>query len=397
MEVLNRYLDKLVRPEVRVFHRSRSPFKVCAVISLVTYVLLTMTLGTYLGLSPWVLAAIVPTAILALLGRMMLIDTLPIYHFQMTVIVVAAVLVWLLGEPVLPYLDITVLGLGMCVFFGRMGCFMVGCCYGRPYHWGVCYRGEHVAAGFPPYFVGVRLLPTQAAESLWALLVVGVGVGLVVSGQVPGTALAWYASMYAVARFGNEFLRGEPHRPFFQGFSEAQWTSMLVVVGVAGTGWAGALPFHPWQVGAATGLVLSMLAVALRRRFRSTAKHRLLHPRHIKEVAEAVELISTPTNEKRVIGQWTVMPRRDAAPTSISIGCTSLGIRISAGEIRSAAGNIYHYTLSSQDGGMTEETAKVLAGLILQLKQAGSSEFVKGNRDVFHLLIRHGLEKELVC
>jgi hypothetical protein len=45
---------------------------------------------------------------------------------------------------------------------------------------------------------------------------------------------------------------------------------------------------------------------------------------------------------------------------------------------------------------MTEETARILAGLILQLRQAiGAGEFVKGNRNVFHLLIRPVAGKEL--
>ena len=62
------------------------------------------------------------------------------YRHEIAVMVVAALLLWLLRQPLLPYLDVTILGIGMFLTCGRMGCFMVGCCHGRPHDWGVCYR-----------------------------------------------------------------------------------------------------------------------------------------------------------------------------------------------------------------------------------------------------------------
>lgn len=81
---------------------------------------------------------------------------------EIVIMVVAALFLWLTHQPILFYLDITILGIGTFLFCGRIGCLMVGCCHGRPYHWGVCYRPEHAAVGFPPYYVGVRLFPIQA-------------------------------------------------------------------------------------------------------------------------------------------------------------------------------------------------------------------------------------------
>jgi len=47
---------------------------------------------------------------------------------------------------------------------------------------------------------------------------------------------------------------------------------------------------------------------------------------------------------------------------------------------------------------LTEETARILAGIIIRLKRAqGSSEFLKGKQDVFHLLIHPAGQKEAVC
>ena len=39
--------------------------------------------------------------------------------------------------PVLPYLDLTCLGLGIFLVCGRQGCLMVGCCHGKPCGWGI--------------------------------------------------------------------------------------------------------------------------------------------------------------------------------------------------------------------------------------------------------------------
>jgi hypothetical protein len=143
-----------------------------------------MSLVTYLGLSPLVLVWLVLTAVLTFLALAMVTkiitgeENLIYYHHEIAVMVVAACLLNLLYQPVLPYLDITILGLGTFLAFGRVGCLMVGCCHGRPHGRGVCYRAEHAAAGFTPYLVGVRLFPIQAVESVWVFSIVVVGVCL---------------------------------------------------------------------------------------------------------------------------------------------------------------------------------------------------------------------------
>jgi hypothetical protein len=304
-------------------------------------------------------------------------------------------LIWFLRRPVLPYLDVMILGVGSFLVCGRVGCFLVGCCHGRPHSWGVCYRKEHADAGFTPYFVGVRLFPVQAVESLWVLCVVTTGVTVVLNGRPAGAALAWYVVAYDLGRFCFEFLRGDPDRSYLWGFSQPQWISLLLMLGVVWAEAAGVLPFHSWHVAATAGLALAMTVVGLARRFNKTARHLLLHPRHVKEVAAAIALISCPAAETNASRRWTVLPRKNSSP--IHIGCTSLGVQISGGKVSDTSGDTYHYTLSCRSGGMTEETARILAGLILQLRPApGAGEFVKGNRDVFHLLIHPAAGRESV-
>jgi hypothetical protein len=382
-KAFNSYLDRLIRTEIQMFHRFWPAFQVCGLTGLMLAILLTMTLVTYRGLSPWIMAGITLAAVGASLALAMATkivtgeEKLIYYHHEIAVMVAVALLLWLVQQPLLPYLDITILGVGTFLVCGRLGCLMVGCCHGRPHRWGVCYRNEHAAAGFTPYFVGVRLFPIQAVESVWVLGTVLVGSVFVLNNYPPGEALAWYVIAYDIGRFGFEFLRGDPARPYHWGFSEAQWTSLFLIWLVVGAELMGGLTFHPWHAGAAAGMILIMITVVFNRRLRRTATHRLLHPRHVREVAEAIELVSDLASERTMLN-WAM----------IDIGRTSLGIQISAGRISGAAGAIDHYALSAQNGSLTEEAAKSLANLIIQLKHpANTTELLTGSRGVFHLLI----------
>lgn len=392
LEVLNRYLDKLVHPEVRILGRAWHTFKICGYTGLALSILLVLILTAHLGLSPGPTAGIILVAVLTFLGLAMVAkiitaeESLTYYHHQIAVLAVASVLLWLLRQPILPYLDLTILGVGMFLACGRVGCLMVGCCHGRPYRWGVCYREEHAATDFTPYYVGVRLLPIQAVESLWVFCIVLAGSALAISGHPPGEALAWYVVAYGAGRFCFEFARGDPERPYFGDFSEAQWTSLLLMCVVVWAELSGVLTLRLWHAGATAGLALTMIAVALKRRFQRTPSHQLLHPRHVREVAR---LMSRPVAASKSIS------RSDSRPKGIRKGCTSLGVNISTSMIKNEAGWVYLYGLSSQSGTMTEQSAKTLARLILQLGQfSGPSELITGDHGVFHLLIHPSTGRE---
>jgi len=202
---------------------------------------------------------------------------------------------------------------------------------------------------------------------------------------------------YGLVRFCLEFMRGDPQRPYYAGFSQGQWISLLLMCFVSTAEWIGLLPLYRWHSGVTAGLVVLMGGVVIKRRFRKLPVHRLLNPRHIKEVAEHLQL-SLPSENEPISGHWSILPSPTPATAGIRIGCTSLGIRISAGRLRTAMGVMHHYAISSEGTRMTEETARVLARLIFQLKRAADSgEFVKGECDVFHLLIRPENTKEFAC
>lgn len=371
-----------------MLHESLSVFLACGCAGLALAVALAMTLTTHLHLSPWVMAALVLSALatflaLALITKVIVgVETLIYYHQEIAVMAVAAIVLRLSHQTVLPYLDLTVLGVGMFLACGRVGCLMVGCCHGRPSRWGVCYREEHAAEGFTPYFVGVRLFPVQLVEALCVFVVVTVGILLILSGSRPSEALALYVVAYGVVRFVLEFLRGDPPRRYLLGFSEAQWTSLVLTCAVVWAELSGAGSFHSWHAAAAALMATTMIVVAVRRRFDRTARHSLLHPRHVREVAEAVGALS-------VLAQENVPGSAGDASSSVYVARTSRDIQISASVIPDSDGWIHHYTLSKQKELMTEDVAANVAGLIRLLKHSVASfELVRGGEGVFHVLLR---------
>jgi prolipoprotein diacylglyceryltransferase len=350
--------------------------------------LLAVTLVKYLRLSLWVMLAIVLVALLTLFALTMITkiiagkEKIIYYHHEIAVMCVTAILLWMLRQPILPYLDVTILGIGVFLFCGRIGCFMVGCCHGRPYGRGVCYRKEHAEAGFTPYYVGVPLFPIQLVESLWVFSVVVAGVALVLRYRNPGEAVAWYVIMYDTGRLCFEFMRGDPDRSYCLGFSQQQWISLILMLVIVWLGLLGILPFHTWHVVVTSLAALIMIGVAISRQFRRVSTYRILNPRHVKEVAEALALASGEVAE----GDTTLGIK--PVPANIHVSCTSLGIQISSNRIKDAGVEIHHYALSMKNNKMTEQTAKVLVKLIRMLEHPDSSEeLLKGSQSVFHVLI----------
>jgi len=374
---LNRLLDR-VRPVGSVFDRPISMFRLWGYAGYSLAVLLAMILAYSTDLSLGVMAGaalVAASAFFGLAAATKIVtgeEYLVYYHHEIAVVSLTALYLWLLGQPVLPYLDLTILGVGAFLICGRIGCLMVGCCHGRPHAWGVCYGEEHARAGFARYLVGVRLFPIQGVESLYVSLVVLAGIWLVASGRPAGTALAWYVVAYDLGRFSFEFMRGDAERPYAGGFSAAQWISLVLTVGVASAEWAGVLPFQAWHSAAAGALVLAMIGVTLYRWRRKPAIHLLLRPGHVRELALLLN------------GSGA-----EAARAPVAVGETSLGVRISSGTIDDPAGEIRQFTFSLPDSADSLKAAHVLARLVMQLRHlTGDSQLVTGRQSAYHLLVR---------
>lgn len=115
---------------------------------------------------------------------------------------------------------------------GRIGCFMAGCCYGKPtpLPWGVTFTNPYayLLVGTP---LGVRLHPTQLYEAAAELVIF---IFLVLLGRrhrFTGQLFASYAVLYGAARGAIEFLRGDPDRTLLAGgaFSLMQVVSVVLI------------------------------------------------------------------------------------------------------------------------------------------------------------------------
>ena len=102
--------------------------------------------------------------------------------------------------------------------FGRIGCFMAGCCYGIPLE--------------SPWSIGhitLERMPTQLIESAYEfiLFVVLVYIGYRWK-QV--NLLKVYLISYAIFRFFIEFVRADPDRGGWSLFSTSQWISIFILL-----------------------------------------------------------------------------------------------------------------------------------------------------------------------
>lgn len=103
--------------------------------------------------------------------------------------------------------------------FGRIGCFMAGCCYGIPLPAPITFFGMFT----------LDRLPVQIFEAVFEFVLFAVL--LVVEKRRPQTdILKVYLLAYAVFRFAIEFFRGDVVRGIFLGLSTAQWVSLGITV-----------------------------------------------------------------------------------------------------------------------------------------------------------------------
>jgi hypothetical protein len=369
-EATNSVFDRVTRLRVLVLGRSMHSFHVCGLTGLGLAVALTSALVLHLALSLPTLALLLASSVAAFVGLAIAvkvatgIETLIYYYHELTVVAAAAAVLKLMGQPLPAYLDITILGLGTFLFCGRIGCLMVGCCHGKPSTLGPCYGPEHAKAGFPSYLVGVRLFPVQLVESLWVMGTVLIGAQLAFAGDRPGEAFTWYVIAYDLGRFNFEFLRGDPDRRYLAGFSEAQYVSLGLTLAVVAAEAAGLLPLHRWHV-AAPALQLAVMAACWCSR---SLTSRVMRPRHVGELAEALSRLQSEDGSRVVV--------------------TTAGIHISASRIESGQRHINYYAISSASPRWTYRTARALGRVVLRLRHPmARAELIVGHNGVYHLLV----------
>jgi phosphatidylglycerol:prolipoprotein diacylglycerol transferase len=130
--------------------------------------------------------------------------------------------------PVFTMLDIMAVTTCIVHIFGRLGCFMAGCCYGQPtlMAWGVTFTDP--ACDADPK--NVPLHPSQLYEAGYIFLVLLVILYFRGRRVFYGQLFLTYLILYAFGRFALEYFRGDASRGYIiDGYlSHSQFIAMVI-------------------------------------------------------------------------------------------------------------------------------------------------------------------------
>ena len=126
----------------------------------------------------------------------------------------------------LEYFDLCAPSISLAQGFGRIGCFLAGCCYGRETDsiFGVVFPESGLAPS------GVKLLPTQLFSSAGDFLITIVLLLYYKKKKHSGDVGAMYMLLYGVGRFLIEILRND-NRGAVGALSTSQFISIFIVIG----------------------------------------------------------------------------------------------------------------------------------------------------------------------
>jgi phosphatidylglycerol:prolipoprotein diacylglycerol transferase len=131
---------------------------------------------------------------------------------------------WSVGDAAAP-------GVALAQSIGRMGCFMAGCCYGRPTDvpWAIAFTNplSKLMAKTPLW---TPLHPTQIYEAGATLLIAVLLLATEKLGRYfPGRTFWTYMMLYAIARLIIEQFRGDPRGTVFGLISTAQAMALVLI------------------------------------------------------------------------------------------------------------------------------------------------------------------------
>ncbi len=139
---------------------------------------------------------------------------------------------------ILALLDILGPAMALAHAFGRVSCFMQGCCFGKPapngFPFGVCFPAESPAAyRYPSLLPGtsgsVPVYPVQLFESAGNILMCLVLLFLLRKRKYAGTIGGVYLILYGVMRFLIEFMRGD-HTDSILGLTPSQFIAVAIAI-----------------------------------------------------------------------------------------------------------------------------------------------------------------------
>lgn len=130
----------------------------------------------------------------------------------------------------LQYFDLAMPSVALAQGFGRIGCFLAGCCYGRETNscLGIVFHESVYAPN------GVPLVPTQLISSGLDFLHFFILIFLAKRKKVDGQVAGFYLIFYSTGRFILEFFRGD----LIRGSVGSLSTSQFICIFVFAIGWA---------------------------------------------------------------------------------------------------------------------------------------------------------------
>lgn len=382
---INISLDRIARPSIKLFERRWNTYLLWQIIGIVVGVTSVMILTVICDLSLVTMTLLLLVAVILVLlifksmelfgqfvpkveifGKPLSLIFIwaasGIYHYQIAILTSTAFVLFLLKKPLLPYLDLLTIGLCLGQVNGRIGCFMVGCCHGRPFMIGASYGDRHASVGYANYLQGVRLFPVQLLESGWLLFMSVISIVWTVRGSSPGEVLSWYVIAYGFGRFFFEFLRADSIRLFLFGFSESQWVALFLMSLVVILELTTSLIFHWWHVAVTIFLFLTTAVLSLLKYYGKLELYDLLLPHHLLEFAETLNWLVDLTSNQIASGQSAV------GLTGPVEAVTSCRVCISMRAVNDGNERSVRYSISYQNAVMKARIARSLADLIRKLK-----------------------------
>lgn len=123
------------------------------------------------------------------------------------------------------YTDICAIIIPLFHMFGRIGCFLSGCCYGIESEIGFTYHNAIIESAN-----NVNRFPIQLVEASYNLILFVLLYTLYKKEKLKGKLIYLYLILYAIARFVFEFFRGDTYRGFLFYLSTSQIISLIILI-----------------------------------------------------------------------------------------------------------------------------------------------------------------------
>lgn len=128
--------------------------------------------------------------------------------------------------PLLKMMDLVAPALAFGLFLVRIGCFLNGCCFGKPFSLGIVFP-SYCAAGYT--FPGIRIHPTQLYTSLAGLIIFFILLKIEKRKPRLGALFGAYLILHAGFRFGIDFIR------YYENAANL-WTNQIIALALVAVG-----------------------------------------------------------------------------------------------------------------------------------------------------------------